>query len=169
MPPRLDAHAHFFRPGYVDVLPESCRRVEPDEVTLETADPRIGDGAALIGELVAFLEPLYPEDEEEAPAPWSLQQVEQTFVVARVAGVAAGCGGLAPCSEAGAMEIVRMYVRPGFRGRQLADRVLAELEQMARAGVRQQRRHDHSLGARECRRLAEAAESRSGAHHVRHE
>jgi putative acetyltransferase len=102
-------------------------------VTLETADPRIGDGAALIGELVAFLEPLYPEDEEEAPAPWSLQQAEQAFVVARVAGVAAGCGGLVPCSEAGAMEIVRMYVRPRFRGRQLAARVLAELEEMARA------------------------------------
>lgn len=107
--------------------------LEPGEVTLETADPRIGDGAALIGELVAFLEPLYPEDEEEAPAPWSLQQVKQAFVVARVAGVAAGCGGLAPCSEAGVMEIVRMYVRPNFRGRQLADRVLAELEEMARA------------------------------------
>lgn len=33
----LDAHAHFFAPGYVDLLPESCRRVQPDEFTLYTA------------------------------------------------------------------------------------------------------------------------------------
>ena len=33
-PARADAHLHFFRPGYVGVLPPACRRVEPDEVTL---------------------------------------------------------------------------------------------------------------------------------------
>lgn len=33
----LDAHAHFFIPGYVDLLPESCRRLQPDEFTLYTA------------------------------------------------------------------------------------------------------------------------------------
>lgn len=33
----LDAHAHFFRPGYVDLLPESCRRLQPDEFTLYAA------------------------------------------------------------------------------------------------------------------------------------
>jgi L-fuconolactonase len=32
-----DAHAHFFRAGYVDVLPESCRRAQPDEITLYAA------------------------------------------------------------------------------------------------------------------------------------
>lgn len=34
MPVRADAHLHFFQPGYVALLPESCRRVQPDEVTL---------------------------------------------------------------------------------------------------------------------------------------
>lgn len=34
MPVRADAHLHFFKPGYAAVLPESCRRMEPDEVTL---------------------------------------------------------------------------------------------------------------------------------------
>lgn len=34
---RCDAHAHFFMPGFVAGLPESCRRVEPDEVTLYAA------------------------------------------------------------------------------------------------------------------------------------
>lgn len=34
MQPKLDAHAHFFNPGYVAALPASCRRLQPDEVTL---------------------------------------------------------------------------------------------------------------------------------------
>jgi L-fucono-1,5-lactonase len=37
MPDRADAHLHFFHPGYAAALPESCRRVEPDEVTLYSA------------------------------------------------------------------------------------------------------------------------------------
>jgi L-fuconolactonase len=37
MSPRLDAHAHFFFPGIVDHLPESCRRLSPDEITLYQA------------------------------------------------------------------------------------------------------------------------------------
>lgn len=34
---RADAHLHFFYPGYVATLPETCRRVQPDEVTLYAA------------------------------------------------------------------------------------------------------------------------------------
>jgi len=37
MPARVDAHAHFFRPGYAASLPANCRRIQPDEVTLYTA------------------------------------------------------------------------------------------------------------------------------------
>ena len=37
MSKRADAHLHFFSPGYVAGLPESCRRVQPDEVTLYAA------------------------------------------------------------------------------------------------------------------------------------
>lgn len=37
MPVRADAHAHFFKPGYAAVWPESCRRMEPDEITLYQA------------------------------------------------------------------------------------------------------------------------------------
>lgn len=37
MSPRLDAHAHFFYPGFVGALPESCRRQSPDEFTLYQA------------------------------------------------------------------------------------------------------------------------------------
>jgi len=34
---RADAHLHFFRPGYVALVPDSCRRQVPDEVTLYAA------------------------------------------------------------------------------------------------------------------------------------
>jgi predicted TIM-barrel fold metal-dependent hydrolase len=37
MSKRADAHLHFFSPGYAARLPESCRRVQPDELTLYTA------------------------------------------------------------------------------------------------------------------------------------
>ena len=33
----LDAHAHFFLPGFVGALPQSCRRQSPDEITLYQA------------------------------------------------------------------------------------------------------------------------------------
>jgi len=34
---RADAHIHLFHPGYADLLPASCRRIAPDEVTLYAA------------------------------------------------------------------------------------------------------------------------------------
>ena len=37
MSERADAHLHFFHPGYVATLPEDCRRVQPDEITLYQA------------------------------------------------------------------------------------------------------------------------------------
>jgi L-fuconolactonase len=37
MASRADAHLHFFAPGYAAALPESCRRIAPDEVTLYAA------------------------------------------------------------------------------------------------------------------------------------
>jgi predicted TIM-barrel fold metal-dependent hydrolase len=37
VPIRADSHIHLFRPGYAAKLPESCRRVQPDEVTLYQA------------------------------------------------------------------------------------------------------------------------------------
>jgi putative acetyltransferase len=108
--------------------------VSPDgEVVLAIEDPTEGESAAMIAELVAFLTPLYPEDGEEGQPPWTAHDMARTrtFVVARVAGAAAGCGGLTALPIAGAMEIVRMFVRPGFRGRGVADLVLAELEALA--------------------------------------
>ena len=104
------------------------------EVSVAIEDPRAADGAALIAELIAFIEDLYPEDEDDPPTPWTVEDLarESSFLVARVGDAPAGCGGIAATAVPGAVEIVRMYVRPGFRGRRIADRVLAELETLAR-------------------------------------
>lgn len=46
---RADAHMHLFRPGFAEHLPESCRRVNPDEVTLYRAlSEQHGVGQALV-------------------------------------------------------------------------------------------------------------------------
>ena len=104
-----------------------------DEVALSDEDPRDPAGAALIYELVALLGALYPEDADETVVPWTLDDIARAgaFVVARVGGETAGCAGLAPTALDRTFEIVRMYVRPAYRGRRIADRMLAELESIA--------------------------------------
>jgi putative acetyltransferase len=55
----------------------------------------------------------------------------QHAVVAYVEGQAVGCGAFKPFQE-NTVEIKRMFVRPEFRGQQIAQAVLAELEDWAR-------------------------------------
>jgi putative acetyltransferase len=103
-------------------------------LSIAIEDPRDAAGAGLVDELVAFIEALYPEDEDDPPTPWSMDDLARdgAFLVARLEGQPAGCGGLAATVIPGALEVVRMYVRPDFRGRRIADGVLAELEALAR-------------------------------------
>lgn len=103
--------------------------------TLRPEDPRAPNVAALLAELVAYLEDLYPEDEDDPPAPWTHASLAAfgAFLVARVDGHPAACGALAPMADPATLEIVRMYARPGHRGAGLADMILAGLEAEARA------------------------------------
>ncbi len=55
----------------------------------------------------------------------------QHAVVAYVDDQAVGCGAFKPFQE-NTVEIKRMFVRPEFRGQQIAQQVLAELESWAR-------------------------------------
>jgi putative acetyltransferase len=55
----------------------------------------------------------------------------QHAVVAYVDGQAVGCGAFKPFQE-NTVEIKRMFVRPEFRGQQIAQAILAELENWAR-------------------------------------
>ncbi|THD64572.1 GNAT family N-acetyltransferase, partial [Phenylobacterium sp.] len=105
-----------------------------EAVSIAAEDPTAGEAAGLIADLVGYLTALYPEDDEEGPPPWTVEDLarERTFLVARIGGEAAGCGGLTILPWPDAMEIVRMYVQPHRRGRRLAERLLIDLEALAR-------------------------------------
>lgn len=100
-------------------------------VTINPERPDTHDARALIAELDAELEPLYPIDARYGFTVDKLiaQQVE--FFIVREAGQPAGCGGVKFFGVEFA-ELKRMYVRPAFRGRGLANRLLVHLEAMAR-------------------------------------
>lgn len=106
-----------------------------DAADIAVEDPRVGDAAALVEELIAFIEDLYPEDDDDPPAPWSAEDLarDASFLLVRIGGEAAACGGLVRLAEPRALEVVRMYVRPQFRGRRLGDQVLSSLESLALA------------------------------------
>jgi len=50
---RADAHMHCFNPGFVELLPDSCRRTAPDELTLYTA---LAKRAGIVKSLVVGFE-----------------------------------------------------------------------------------------------------------------
>ena len=78
-------------------------------------DPASPDASALIVELDAHLEPLYPRESRHGFSVQKLIADDVAFFVIRDNGAAAGCGGLKRFgTDYG--EIKRMYVRPQFRG-----------------------------------------------------
>lgn len=92
---------------------------------------------ALIAELDAYQDTLYPPESRHALDLASLMQANVLFHVARdAAGRAVGC--CAVVLEARQGEIKRLYVRPDCRGQGIARRLLQGLEDAAAAaGCRQ--------------------------------
>lgn len=86
--------------------------------------------AALVDELDAFQKPLYPPESHHGIDVPALMQPNVLFAVARDGSEAVGCG--AVVLNDGWGELKRMYVRPGSRGRGVAQGVLAFLESSAR-------------------------------------
>ena len=84
----------------------------------------------LIGELDAELNATYSAEQRHGFNISRLFQPGISFFVARMDGNPAGCGGVAFAN--GLAEVKRMYVRPAFRGRDIAQAILARLEQEAR-------------------------------------
>jgi GNAT superfamily N-acetyltransferase len=82
------------------------------------------------------------------------------FLVARLSGEPVGCAGLVRLDE-GTGEVKRMYVAPAARRRGLARRLLAGLEEAARAAGYARLRLDTSAGQPEARALYEASGYRS--------
>ena len=99
-------------------------------IALESADqPEV---IALIAELDAYQDSLYPPEARYALDLASLTQPNVVFAVARDAvGRAVGCGAVVLTPEFG--ELKRMFVSPAARGQGLAKRLLVELESGAAA------------------------------------
>jgi GNAT superfamily N-acetyltransferase len=101
--------------------------------TITPERPDTPDAWALITELEAELEPLYPRASRHGYSVERLIAESVAFFVIRDEGVPAGCGGVKLFgTEYG--EIKRMYVRPRFRGLGLAKLMLAHLAEYAREG-----------------------------------
>jgi ribosomal protein S18 acetylase RimI-like enzyme len=93
--------------------------------------PGAPEARALIAELDAHLDPLYPSASRHGFSVDKLITDSVVFFVIRVDGMAAGCGGI-KLFGADYGEIKRMYVRPQFRGRGLARLLLEHLAAYAR-------------------------------------
>jgi len=100
------------------------------QITRET--PEQPDVIALIAELDAYQDSLYPPESRHALDLTSLKQDNVLFYVARNdARVALGCGAVVLGDTYG--EIKRMYVSPASRGQGVARRLLQTLEAAAGA------------------------------------
>lgn len=101
-------------------------------VVIMSERPDGGAAAALILELEAILEPLYPVQSRHGYSVEKLLAQGVTFFVLRDDGVPAGCGGIQLFgTEYG--ELKRMYVRPQFRSRGFGKLLIDHLAEYARA------------------------------------
>ncbi len=100
-------------------------------ITITRERPDTNDAIALIMELEAELDPLYPAASRHGYSVDKLIAQGVAFFVVRCDGAPAGCGGVQLFGrEYG--ELKRMYVRPPWRGQGLAKRLLEALEEYAR-------------------------------------
>ena len=94
--------------------------------------PNQAEAIALIAELDAYQDALYPPESRHALDLASVTEQGLMFVMARDdAGQAVGCGAVVLSKEYG--ELKRMYVRPQQRGLGLAKKILQTLEAAANA------------------------------------
>lgn len=101
-------------------------------VTVTAERPNTPDAIALITELEALLDLLYPKESRHGLSVERLIAEAVPFFVLRSGGKAAGCGGVKLFGTAYG-EIKRMYVRPQFRGQGFAKLMLNRLSDFARA------------------------------------
>jgi GNAT superfamily N-acetyltransferase len=104
--------------------------------TITPERPDSPDATALIAELEAYLEPLYPRESRHGYSVEKLIAEGVAFFLIRDDGAPVGCGGIQLMgTDYG--EIKRMYVRPQSRGRGFAKLMLKHLAEYAQGhGVR---------------------------------
>ena len=99
--------------------------------TITRERPDTPDAIALILELEAELDPLYPRASRHGYSVDKLIAQGVIFFVVRSDSAPAGCGGVQLFgAEYG--ELKRMYVRPAFRGLGIAKQLLEQLEDCSR-------------------------------------
>jgi putative acetyltransferase len=104
--------------------------VRADEITVELVPNATDDARALIGELDQILSAEYTPEQRHGLALDAIFTPDFQFFVARLNGVAVGCGGVAFFADFA--EVKRMYVRNVARGRGVAQALLARIEKEAR-------------------------------------
>ena len=101
-----------------------------DEITVELVPHGTDDVRALIGELDGILSSEYTPEQRHGLALNAIFTPDIRFFLARLNGVAVGCGGVAFFADFA--EVKRMYVRDVARGRGVARVLLARIEGEAR-------------------------------------
>jgi GNAT superfamily N-acetyltransferase len=102
----------------------------PATITRERPDS--ADAVALITELEAHLEPLYPRESRHGYSVEKMIAQAVVFFVLRADDTPAGCGGIQLFGTAYG-ELKRMYVRPAFRSSGFGKLLLDHLAEYARA------------------------------------
>ena len=107
-----------------------------DSVTIRREHPGVKAATMLIGELDAYLAPLYPPESQHGYSIEKLVEQRVEFFVLYHDGEPAACGGVQlfndprdPEERYG--ELKRIYVRRHFRGHGFAKRILNHLEELA--------------------------------------
>jgi putative acetyltransferase len=98
-------------------------------ITSESATSH--DAQTLIQAMYVDLTPLYGGNASGGFRELAFDQPGGFFVVARVDGTLAGCGGVMPF-DATTGEVKRIYVAHEFRGKGVSRAIMADLEQRAR-------------------------------------
>lgn len=102
------------------------------EIAIAAESPRQDAVIALVAALDRYLLELYPADTCHLLDIGELEAPDVRFFVARKDGVPVGCAAIR-VDPAGYGEVKRMYVDPAARGHRIGDRLLARLEEQARA------------------------------------
>jgi ribosomal protein S18 acetylase RimI-like enzyme len=125
------------------------------DLTIEAAGVRSADAGLLVARLDEELNRRYGEVQGQFTAANALAD-HSTFLVGYVAGRPVACGAFRPMGGP-AVEVKRMYVEPEFRGRGIARRLLAELEERARRAGYTLARLETGVAQPEAVRLYESA------------
>ena len=103
---------------------------DTDTVQIEIVSTATEEVRALVDELETILSAAYSPEQRHGLALDAIFQPHIRFFLARLCGIAVGCGGVALFS--GFAEVKRMYVRAPARGQGIADAILQRIEQEAR-------------------------------------